>query len=197
MRRSNSTTETKPRTTLDDNRNKRRHNIHPNGTNLEHHRLALQVYIVTQEYFAVNKAVIGRTKHQAPSSDRIQPTKRIKPNKSLTVSWYCLAIKMSAVKCCSPGCVNPVTGNLACPVCKGLGLTNFFCGQDCFKKNYATHKQVHAIAKQVIATGGYVLSVDAVLVVVALRFSSLCGTNRSPFFLTHHCFVILVMLSTI
>jgi methionyl aminopeptidase len=55
------------------------------------------------------------------------------------------------IVCASQGCENPVTGNLACPNCKKLGLDNYFCTQDCFKKNYATHKQFHAIAKKVLA----------------------------------------------
>jgi len=28
------------------------------------------------------------------------------------------------------------------------GVKNVFCGQECFKKNYASHKQIHAILKQ-------------------------------------------------
>jgi len=58
--------------------------------------------------------------------------------------------------CSSPGCSNPVTSNLACPNCRKLGLNNYFCTQECFKKNYAAHKKVHAIAQQVIAASGYV-----------------------------------------
>mmetsp|Transcript_7098 Transcript_7098/g.16056 ORF Transcript_7098/g.16056 Transcript_7098/m.16056 type:complete len:80 (-) Transcript_7098:1467-1706(-) len=60
------------------------------------------------------------------------------------------------VTCSSPGCSNEVTKNLACPNCKKLGLNSLFCTQQCFKKNYAAHKQVHVIAKQVIAASGYV-----------------------------------------
>jgi len=52
--------------------------------------------------------------------------------------------------CSSPGC-QAVSTNLACPNCKKLGLDNYFCGHECFKKNYAAHKKVHAIAKRVIA----------------------------------------------
>jgi len=55
------------------------------------------------------------------------------------------------IKCASPGCDNTVTGNLACPNCKKLGLDNYFCTQQCFRKNYAAHKKVHTIAKQVMA----------------------------------------------
>jgi methionyl aminopeptidase len=36
-----------------------------------------------------------------------------------------------------------------------LGLPNtFFCGQECFKTNYAQHKSIHSIAKQVLAASG-------------------------------------------
>jgi methionyl aminopeptidase len=56
-------------------------------------------------------------------------------------------------KCSSPGCTSEVLGNLACPKCKELGLNNYFCGQECFKKNYNAHKQVHTLAKQVLSGG--------------------------------------------
>ena len=59
--------------------------------------------------------------------------------------------------CSSPGCEKPCSNNLACPNCKKLGINNYFCDQDCFKKNYAAHKKVHAIAKNLIAARGYVL----------------------------------------
>jgi methionyl aminopeptidase len=50
------------------------------------------------------------------------------------------------------GCQKEVTQKLACPKCMQLGLTKtFFCGQECFKENYASHKQVHAVAKQLLA----------------------------------------------
>lgn len=56
--------------------------------------------------------------------------------------------------CASAGCNNSVSTNLACPNCKKLGLDNYFCTQECFKKNYAEHKKVHAVAKQVLAAIG-------------------------------------------
>jgi len=56
--------------------------------------------------------------------------------------------------CASVGCNNSVSTNLACPNCKKLGLDNYFCTQECFKKNYAEHKKVHAVAKQVLAASG-------------------------------------------
>mmetsp|Transcript_30642 Transcript_30642/g.73486 ORF Transcript_30642/g.73486 Transcript_30642/m.73486 type:complete len:84 (-) Transcript_30642:1458-1709(-) len=53
--------------------------------------------------------------------------------------------------CSSPGCDKPITSNLACPKCSQLGLPPaYFCSQDCFKTNWASHKQVHALAKQII-----------------------------------------------
>lgn len=56
--------------------------------------------------------------------------------------------------CTTPGCTNPVTKPLACPKCMQLGVRNVFCGQQCFKKNYAQHKQIHAILQQMGAGGG-------------------------------------------
>jgi hypothetical protein len=64
--------------------------------------------------------------------------------------------------CCSPGCEKVVTSNLACPKCLQLGMPPaYFCNQDCFKTNYAGHKQVHSLAKQIIAAQGYVISLLA------------------------------------
>jgi methionyl aminopeptidase len=61
--------------------------------------------------------------------------------------------------CASPGCEKVVSTNLACPKCVQLGLpAPYFCNQDCFKSNYGSHKQVHSLAKQIIAAQGYVLS---------------------------------------
>eukprot|EP00970_Alexandrium_tamarense_P002043 scaffold276_cov200-Alexandrium_tamarense.AAC.6 len=55
--------------------------------------------------------------------------------------------------CASPGCTNVVSKRLACPKCQQLGLPPvYFCGQECFKKNYSSHKAIHSIAKQM--TGG-------------------------------------------
>lgn len=54
--------------------------------------------------------------------------------------------------CTTPGCTNPVTKPLACPKCMQLGVRNVFCGQKCFKENYAQHKQIHAILQQMGAS---------------------------------------------
>ena len=55
--------------------------------------------------------------------------------------------------CASPGCTNIVKSRLACPKCIQLGISPpaYFCGQQCFKKNYGQHKQVHVLAKQILA----------------------------------------------
>lgn len=55
---------------------------------------------------------------------------------------------MSTASCATPGCTNPVTKPLACPKCMTFGVRNVFCGQKCFKENYAAHKQIHAIIQQ-------------------------------------------------
>jgi methionyl aminopeptidase len=66
-----------------------------------------------------------------------------------------MASPASGTVCASPGCETVVTTNLACPKCLQLGLpATYFCNQDCFKKNYGGHKQVHSLAKQIIAAQG-------------------------------------------
>lgn len=41
---------------------------------------------------------------------------------------------------------------MECPTCKKLGIPgSYFCDQDCFKKNWGTHKQVHAFMQQLAA----------------------------------------------
>lgn len=50
-------------------------------------------------------------------------------------------------QCSSPGCTNQAT--LACPTCLKLGIPpSRFCSQECFKNNWNTHKQLHAMIKQ-------------------------------------------------
>ncbi|KAK9470079.1 peptidase M24, structural domain-containing protein [Dipodascopsis tothii] len=46
--------------------------------------------------------------------------------------------------CAREGCANATSG-LQCPTCRKLGLddNSFFCGQDCFKKAWAVHRQAH------------------------------------------------------
>ena len=65
------------------------------------------------------------------------------------------AVAPSSVGACSsPGCTNVAASRLACPKCIQLGMTpTYFCSQDCFKANYNSHKQIHALAKQIIAAG--------------------------------------------
>ncbi len=51
-----------------------------------------------------------------------------------------------AAPCSSPGCQN--TATLACPTCLKLGIPpSRFCSQECFKNNWSTHKQLHALVK--------------------------------------------------
>jgi len=57
--------------------------------------------------------------------------------------------------CSSQNCEKECSANLACPKCAQLGMpAAYFCSQQCFKANYNTHKQVHALAKQIIAAQG-------------------------------------------
>jgi len=54
--------------------------------------------------------------------------------------------------CASPNCDKVVSSRLACPKCIQLGIApTYFCSQDCFKANYASHKAVHSLAKQILA----------------------------------------------
>ncbi|KAI0396424.1 peptidase M24, structural domain-containing protein [Xylariaceae sp. FL0594] len=47
-------------------------------------------------------------------------------------------------KCLGADCENEA-GSLQCPKCCELKISNsFFCSQDCFKKNWSSHKAVHA-----------------------------------------------------
>lgn len=59
-------------------------------------------------------------------------------------------------QCASTGCSNVLTTKLACPKCMQLNLTpTYFCSQDCFKKNYASHNKIHKLAQQIMdAQGG-------------------------------------------
>lgn len=53
--------------------------------------------------------------------------------------------------CASPGCDKMLKNRLACPKCMQLGLPPvYFCSQDCFKTNYASHNKIHKVAKQVM-----------------------------------------------
>ncbi|KAK1830095.1 putative methionine aminopeptidase [Podospora conica] len=46
-------------------------------------------------------------------------------------------------KCLGADCSNDA-GSLQCPKCLTLGIKDsFFCSQDCFKKNWSTHKDMH------------------------------------------------------
>nr|CAH7722805.1 unnamed protein product [Callosobruchus chinensis] len=48
--------------------------------------------------------------------------------------------------CGSTGCTN--AAKLQCPTCIKLGVQgSFFCTQECFKKNWTTHKIIHSLAK--------------------------------------------------
>ncbi|KAL3483428.1 putative methionine aminopeptidase, type I [Aspergillus germanicus] len=47
---------------------------------------------------------------------------------------------MSGMKCCGTDCEKEA-GTLQCPTCLKLGVRgSYFCSQDCFKKNWTTHK---------------------------------------------------------
>ncbi|CAO3675452.1 unnamed protein product [Umbelopsis vinacea] len=58
-----------------------------------------------------------------------------------------MSAEIAGQTCVSPDCGKPA--KLQCPTCLKQGISgSFFCSQDCFKKNWATHKTVHK-AKEV------------------------------------------------
>ncbi|KAH8087362.1 putative methionine aminopeptidase [Filobasidium floriforme] len=62
------------------------------------------------------------------------------------------------------GCKDKEASRLECPTCKKLGIPgSFFCEQECFKKNWGTHKQVHAFMQSLAAANASAVSsgVDA------------------------------------
>jgi methionyl aminopeptidase len=77
----------------------------------------------------------------------------IHPNHSVkTLPDSHLAMTSGGGACASPGCTNVVEQRLACPKCIQLGMTpTYFCSQSCFKSNYATHKSLHSLAKQILS----------------------------------------------
>ncbi|ODV91745.1 hypothetical protein CANCADRAFT_75421 [Tortispora caseinolytica NRRL Y-17796] len=48
------------------------------------------------------------------------------------------------MKCSSINCENEAS-TLKCPICLKFGVTSVFCSQDCFKKNWSSHKQFHLL----------------------------------------------------
>ncbi|KAF2436896.1 methionine aminopeptidase [Tothia fuscella] len=52
----------------------------------------------------------------------------------------------SARKCAGGDCSN-AADTLQCPSCQKLGKESFFCGQDCFKRNWNEHKKEHKSQK--------------------------------------------------
>ncbi|KAK5111154.1 hypothetical protein LTR62_005354 [Meristemomyces frigidus] len=52
--------------------------------------------------------------------------------------------------CSGDDCSNDA-GNLQCPTCQKIGKESFFCGQDCFKRNWGTHKTLHKAQNSMLA----------------------------------------------
>ncbi|TIB16388.1 hypothetical protein E3P89_00396 [Wallemia ichthyophaga] len=44
--------------------------------------------------------------------------------------------------CAGLNCVS-TSATMQCPKCKDLNISSFFCGQDCFRKSWSSHKTVH------------------------------------------------------
>lgn len=67
----------------------------------------------------------------------------------------CPTISASRI-CATEGCCKPA--KMQCPTCIKLKITegSFFCGQECFKGNWSTHKAVHKAAKAAMKKSGEV-----------------------------------------
>lgn len=54
--------------------------------------------------------------------------------------------------CASPNCGKVTDQTLACPKCFELFSRRvYFCGQDCFRQNYKTHKKLHVIQRSPVS----------------------------------------------
>ena len=57
-------------------------------------------------------------------------------------------------KCAGADC-DKLASTLSCPTCIKLGITTSkFCDQDCFKRNWGTHKAVHSQAQATTVING-------------------------------------------
>ncbi|KAB5585817.1 putative methionine aminopeptidase [Coniochaeta sp. 2T2.1] len=56
---------------------------------------------------------------------------------------------------CSGGDCDNDAGSLQCPTCLKLGKDSFFCGQECFKRNWGTHKAIHNVGPGSSAQVGF------------------------------------------
>lgn len=78
--------------------------------------------------------------------------------------------KLGSEKCAGADCTNPA-GSLSCPTCLKLGITTSkFCNQECFKRNWATHKALHVRPAE---------TVDGVEVYDPFPSSAYTGTLRA------------------
>lgn len=61
-------------------------------------------------------------------------------------------IEEQTVQCCGSDCGKNTGTRLKCPTCLKSNVESVFCSQDCFKRNWRTHKAVHPKAD---ANGSY------------------------------------------
>lgn len=52
------------------------------------------------------------------------------------------------------GCGAVSQNRLCCPECIKYGRTSFFCGQECFTKNWKSHSQLHEVLRRQASEGG-------------------------------------------
>nr|POF24702.1 methionine aminopeptidase 1 [Quercus suber] len=52
-------------------------------------------------------------------------------------------VTVAQVRKCEGGDCDKDAGSLQCPTCQKVGKEAYFCSQDCFKRNWSTHKALH------------------------------------------------------
>jgi hypothetical protein len=70
---------------------------------------------------------LSRQIHRKPFNQKYTTTMDQAPAKEVTVN--------NERKCEGADCSNDA-GSLQCPTCQKLGKESYFCGQDCFKRNW-------------------------------------------------------------
>ncbi|KAL2352945.1 methionine aminopeptidase [Cryomyces antarcticus] len=54
-----------------------------------------------------------------------------------------MATEVTTQKMCQGADCSNEASALQCPTCQKLGKESYFCGQECFKRNWSTHKTIH------------------------------------------------------
>ncbi|CAK0823900.1 unnamed protein product, partial [Prorocentrum cordatum] len=92
--------------------------------------------------------------HPGPGRRRLEP----RPGVALRAGARCVHEPLwpppGGMAC--QGCGRVSETRLCCPTCVELGRTSFFCGQECFTKNWKTHAALHDLLRKqrALAEGG-------------------------------------------